>query len=275
MAFTGTAVQKMVTEKLVRITGLSLAAGVTGTIGLFGDSGAGVQLPDAFNPVDYSINLPPGAVVSLPDSVQVECWEAAASTAPVGSGGAAQMFYGLTAGTGNAGSSDYTATVAVDAAVPFPRSGPGTTGSGIVAGGTNQFVLPETAIYRVAWQVCFTEVNQLVLKLGATAQAHTCARSGAANQQNVNNVLVSATAGDLLSLVNPVGNAAALTVTPADGTLTHAQAPSLVISQVPTAIGAAGAADISITKATGPFRASVINNGLAATANLEIYVRFH
>jgi len=56
--------------------------------------------------------------------------------------------------------------------------------------------------------------------------------SGAGTQQNSNTVLISAVAGDLLSLCNASGNAAALTVQTADGSLTHAQAPSLVIRRV-------------------------------------------
>ena len=53
MAFTGTAVYETVASNLVRITGLSLAAGASGTIGLFGDGTADENLPDNFNPVDY------------------------------------------------------------------------------------------------------------------------------------------------------------------------------------------------------------------------------
>lgn len=70
MAFTGVAVVKQISDSKVRITGLSLAAaGDTGTIGLFGDSGAGVQLPDAFNPKVYDFN---NSDVALADSIQ--CW---------------------------------------------------------------------------------------------------------------------------------------------------------------------------------------------------------
>lgn len=145
--------------------------------------------------------------------------------------GAEAMFFGLTAGTGNAGASDYAGTVAVNAAVPFPRLGPA-VGAGIVPGGTNQFVLPATGIYRVTWTIDFLEASQLLVKLGAVEQAHTCTMSGAGTQQNCNSVLVSATAGDLLSICNASGNATALTVQTADGSKTHAQAPSLLIRQI-------------------------------------------
>lgn len=141
------------------------------------------------------------------------------------------MFYGLTAGTGNGGATDYAATVAVNAPVPFPRLGP-LVGSGIIPGGTNQFVLPATGVYEVSWAIDFLEASQLLIKLGAVEQPSTCTMSGAGTQQNCNRVLIAATAGDLLSLCNASGNAAALTVQTADGSRTHAQAPSLCIRRV-------------------------------------------
>ncbi len=80
MAFTGAAVVKQVTDGLVRISGLSLAEGDDGTIGLFGDSTADVQLPEGFLPTEYSRSDGSGPV-TLFDSVQ--CWWVA-----VGVGGA-------------------------------------------------------------------------------------------------------------------------------------------------------------------------------------------
>ena len=64
MAFTGVAVVEKIADDLVRITGISLGISAVGTIGLFGDGAANVQLPDAFDPKAY-------ADVSLSDSVQV------------------------------------------------------------------------------------------------------------------------------------------------------------------------------------------------------------
>lgn len=56
MAFTGTAVIEMISDSIVRITGLSLAASANGTIGLFGATGSapGVRLPEQFNARVYS-----------------------------------------------------------------------------------------------------------------------------------------------------------------------------------------------------------------------------
>lgn len=54
MAFTGAAVQKVVSSKCVRITGLSLAGGASGTIGLHATTVAqDVTLPASFAPHAY------------------------------------------------------------------------------------------------------------------------------------------------------------------------------------------------------------------------------
>lgn len=84
MAFTGTATIVQVTDKRLRITGLSLAGGATGTIGLFGNSGTpGVRLPETFQPAPYDYN---GATVTLADSVKCEAIPAATTSdfEPVG-----------------------------------------------------------------------------------------------------------------------------------------------------------------------------------------------
>lgn len=65
MAWTGVAVVKLVADGLVRITGVRLADGANGTIGLFGDAGAGIQLPEGFKPAPF-------ADVTLSDALQ--CW---------------------------------------------------------------------------------------------------------------------------------------------------------------------------------------------------------
>ncbi len=72
MPFTGTPVVKELTDGLVRITGVSVAGGDSGSIGLFESTllGTGnVRLPAPFRPRDYE--YPPRVLVGLPDSVQV------------------------------------------------------------------------------------------------------------------------------------------------------------------------------------------------------------
>ncbi len=70
MAFTGIAVVKQVADNLVRITGLSLVDGASGTIGLFENAIApGVRLPEGFKPRVFSR---PDGDVSLQDAVEVD-----------------------------------------------------------------------------------------------------------------------------------------------------------------------------------------------------------
>jgi hypothetical protein len=67
MAFTGTAVVKLISERKCRITGLSLASGASGTISLHGGTGD-VKLPSQFAAEAYAI--PGNADVTLQDAIQ-------------------------------------------------------------------------------------------------------------------------------------------------------------------------------------------------------------
>lgn len=144
------------------------------------------------------------------------------------------MFYGTTAGTGMFGeATDYAATVAVQTAagtgrVPFPNAGPATAGASTTNTSSTLKTLTKTGIYRVSWQVGFDETSQLQVAINDVGVDNTTTLSGAGTQQNSNSVLISAVADDTLSIINPPGNPAALTVSPAAG-LTHAQAPSLIV----------------------------------------------
>lgn len=150
------------------------------------------------------------------------------------------MFYGLTTGTGNGGPNDYAATVAVKTLpgtgrVPFPRNGPAI---GIVRNDPSSFVLPDIGIYEVNFYVPIVEATggQLQLELNGVDLAETVA----ANRANAiagmhpisNSVFITTTApGEILAVINPVGNAAALTIPPADA-LTHANAPNITIKRI-------------------------------------------
>jgi hypothetical protein len=69
MAFTGTAIIEQVTDGLVRVTGISLAGGATGSIGLHSSAlPVDVLLPEAFSPRSFSYQTNP---VSLVSSLQV------------------------------------------------------------------------------------------------------------------------------------------------------------------------------------------------------------
>ena len=71
MAFTGSAVIQQISDRTVRVTGVSLAAGASGILGLFGGTVVGaVALPDSFNPQPY-VYQPTANTVSLQESIRV------------------------------------------------------------------------------------------------------------------------------------------------------------------------------------------------------------
>ncbi len=79
MAFTGSATVKAVSDRIVRITGLSLAGSASGTIGLSGAGGGApdVKTPATFQPSPYNYD---GSVVSLQDSISLSFQADAAVT---------------------------------------------------------------------------------------------------------------------------------------------------------------------------------------------------
>ncbi len=82
MAFTGTAAIKKVADNLYRITGLSLAAAASGTIGLAENSSAAVQLEGTgWN--RYQTTGAHGGQVELDESVQLSYEVAEAALAVV------------------------------------------------------------------------------------------------------------------------------------------------------------------------------------------------
>jgi hypothetical protein len=147
------------------------------------------------------------------------------------------MFYGLTAGTGMAGT-DYASTVAVGAAVPFPQNGP--TLGGIVALTSTTFKIPTIGTYEVSFNVHTTEPGQLELSVDNGAGfvvAHECTGTNmnptSGGHPIVANCIITTTGTDaVVTVINPAGNSTALTITPADGASTHANAQSLVIKKL-------------------------------------------
>lgn len=72
MAFGGSATVVVVSDDMVRITGLTLAGGASGTIGLAQSTGSpGVLLPGEFMPGAGAYSGPAGAV-ALQDAVEVD-----------------------------------------------------------------------------------------------------------------------------------------------------------------------------------------------------------
>lgn len=148
-------------------------------------------------------------------------------------------FYGLTTGTGNAGPNDYAATVAVKTVpgsgrVPFPRDSE-TTGS-IVRIDASSFTIPDAGIYEVNYKVHTTEPGQLQIELNGVDIADTIAvnmNPTAGGHPIIGSFLITTTLPNtVLAIVNPTGNSAALTVTPADGAQTHANAQNLSIKKL-------------------------------------------
>jgi len=126
---------------------------------------------------------------------------------------------------------DNSATVAVGAAVQFPQDGPAS--AGITRVSASQFNLATPGVYRVFWQVSVTEAGQLMLDLddggGADLLAETVAGRATGTSQIMNEVLITTTvANSVLRVINPPGNAAALTITP-DAGGTHAVSAWLTI----------------------------------------------
>jgi hypothetical protein len=132
---------------------------------------------------------------------------------------------------------DNAATVAVGSAVQFPENGP--QKGGIVRSGASSpsaFVLPNIGTYRVAFSVSVTEAGQLELTLDAGAGAsplpYTVYGRATGTSQIVGEALVTTTVtNSVISLINPTGNANALTITPSAGG-THPVAASVTIEQL-------------------------------------------
>lgn len=70
MPFEGEPVIKQVSDRIIRITGVAIAPGITGSIGLFGATGSApdLRLPESFKPDHYTYA---NQVVDLSDQIQV------------------------------------------------------------------------------------------------------------------------------------------------------------------------------------------------------------
>jgi hypothetical protein len=161
------------------------------------------------------------------------------STGPTGASGATGAS-GPTGPTGPLGPADYAeffalmppdnaATVPAGGAVQFPQDGP--QAGAIVRSGPSTFSLTSAGTYRVAFSVSVTEPGQLELAVNGTPLAYTVYGRATGTSQISGEALVTANAGDVLSVVNPAGNSPALTITPLAGG-THASAASLIIEQL-------------------------------------------
>lgn len=145
------------------------------------------------------------------------------------------FFYGLTAGTGNEGPTDYAATIAAGAPVPFPRDGVSIGGAARVGVSTTSFQLPTAGTYKIVARVHTTEPGQIQLRLDGAALPETTQGNQnptAGGHTHTIDAIIVVLAAAVVEVINPAGNAPALTITPADGSSTHANSQSLSIMQL-------------------------------------------
>lgn len=104
-----------------------------------------------------------------------------------------------------------------DTDVSFPQNGPN-SGTSITRLGPSSFNLAEIGTYQVLFQVSTTEARQLLLTLNGADLAYTVAGRATGTSQIVGMALVTTTSVDsVLTVRNPAGTAAALTITPLAG----------------------------------------------------------
>lgn len=142
------------------------------------------------------------------------------STGPTG----AQGIQGIAGASGSLGFAEFyalmpgdnAATVGVGAAVQFPQNGP-TSGS-VTRASASSFSIANVGTYRVTFAVTVSEAGQLGLTLNGTLLPRTVVgRAAVASQFVGSSLITTTTANSTVSVVNPVGNTTALTITPSAG----------------------------------------------------------
>lgn len=126
---------------------------------------------------------------------------------------------------------DNAATVAPGTDVSFPQDGPN-SGESIVRIGPDSFSLTEIGAYQVLFQVSVTEAGQLILTLNGADLEYTVSGRATGTSQIIGMAIVETTSvNSILTVRNPAGNAAALTITPLAGG-TRPVFSHLVITQI-------------------------------------------
>jgi predicted Abi (CAAX) family protease len=126
---------------------------------------------------------------------------------------------------------DNAATVAPGTDVSFPENGP-SSGAAIARTGPSTFNLSSIGTYQIMFQVSVTEVGQLILTLNGADLTYTVSGSQAGNSDIVGMSLVTTTViNSLLTVRNPAGNSASLTITPMAGG-TRPVSAHLVITEI-------------------------------------------
>ena len=126
---------------------------------------------------------------------------------------------------------DNSATVAPGTDVSFPQNGP-IANTNIGRLGPSSFNPGPIGTYQILFQVSVTEAGQLILTLNGQDLEYTVAGRATGTSQIVGMAVVTTTAvNSVLTVRNPAGNAAALTITPLAGG-TRPVSAHLVITQI-------------------------------------------
>ena len=112
---------------------------------------------------------------------------------------------------------DNAATVAVGGDLDFPQNGP-TSASGITRTGVDTFQLAAIGTYKIEFQVSVTEPGQFVVTLQNVEIPSTRVGRATGTNQIYGTCLITTTVvNSIVTIRNPAGNAAALTITPTAG----------------------------------------------------------
>ncbi|QJD82754.1 collagen-like protein [Cohnella herbarum] len=217
-------------------------AGLVGAIGTLGPQGfAGALGPQGLAGLAGAIGAlgPEGLVGALgPQGLAglagaIGATGLAGATGPAGPAGSAGMAGGVK------GFADFfalmppnnAATVAPNTDVSFPQDGP-ISGAEITRVNASSFNLATIGTYQVLFQVGVNEPGQLILTLNGADLAYTVVGRATGTSQIVGIALVQTTViNSVLTVRNPAGNAAALTITPLAGG-TRSVSAHLVITQI-------------------------------------------
>ena len=126
---------------------------------------------------------------------------------------------------------DNAATVAPGTDVSFPQNGP-SGGASITRAGASSFNLSEIGTYQIYFHVPISEAGQLESTLNGAPLAYTVVGRATGTSDISGLFLVETTTiNSVLTVRNPAGNAAALTITPLAGG-TNPVSAHLVILQI-------------------------------------------
>lgn len=112
---------------------------------------------------------------------------------------------------------DNAATVAPGTDVSFPQDGPNDM-AGISRTSASSFNLADIGTYQIFFQVSVAEAGQLILTLNGNELEYTVAGRATGTSQIIGMAMVTTTSvNSVLTVRDPSGNAAALSITPLGG----------------------------------------------------------